>query len=308
MTRNRVSRRAPAVVTLLLVLAASFGIYPSASAHPSRPAAPDLAITASYYDQVHLTWEPGSDDPGLTYRIHNRTLGWTLDKGSSTRAVWAIGGLDAGETHTFEVTAVDSNGEESAPSNRVSATIPALGPPTNVQAALDGDTVKLSWDRPTESAPGTSVQYLVRINGALERVTWPNRDTMQLTIPLINTGTTRHEYTVGTAGDTQRASALLTVPPSQDNSPPTTPTVKIFLDDQHFMFTKFVEESTDDATPQSQIRYEGLRFDHHAGEYVVLNYDVPIGTDTPDISAYPAYRARDEAGNRSAVKDAEWDF
>jgi hypothetical protein len=302
MAGTRLWRNVSAAMGIVLVAATTIGLAGSASAG-SRPAAPtDLEATA-YSGAVHLTWQPGSDDPDVTYRMHNLTLGWTSDS-AATSGRWGHS-LKTGTTYTFEVTAIDGE-RESAPSNRVSVTIPALGPPIDVDAVLDGDVVKLSWERPAELEPGSFTIYSVQLNGVLERRVTTNDDSVQTTIPRVNPGTT-HSYTVRALRAPESEAALVTVPPSDDVTPPTTPTVNLgFSEGCTSVIAKFVEESTDDTTPPSEIRYEALRRDRRTGEFFVAHYDIPRAGALELINP-EAFRAVDEAGNRSGIAVAGFD-
>ena len=293
----------------LLAAGMTVGVGSSATAGASKPSAPRDLEATPYSGVVHLQWQPGSEEPGVTYRMHNLTLGWTSDRpGTSGRWGHGInsGGLGTG-TYEFEVTAIDADGNESAPSNRVSVTVPPLGPPVNVQAVLDGDVVRVSWERPVEREPGALTIYSIRLNGSLERMATSNSDQMQVSIPRVNPGTT-HEYTVQVSRAPASEPAVISVPPSGDTSPPTTPAAHVGFDEECLsLVVEFDEESTDDTTPASEIRYEALRFDAISREFFVVTYD--ISTAGPMENFDPrAIRAVDEAGNRSGIDELEFDF
>jgi len=308
MSRRRLRWISGAAV--LLAAGMTAGVGGSATAGAKKPSAPTNLEATAYSRVVHLKWEPGSDEPGVTYRMYNLTLGWTSDR-TGTSGRWGhgvnSGGLDTGKTYTFEVTAIDAHGNESAPSNRVSVTIPPLGPPVNVQAVLDGDVVRVSWERPVEREPGALTIYSVRLNGALERMATSNGDVVQVSIPRVNPGTT-HEYTIQVARAPASDPAVVTVSPSQDTTPPTTPKANIGFDEECMsLVVEFDEDSTDDTTPASEIRYEALGFDPISGELFVVAYDISSAGPMENFDPR-AIRAVDEAGNRSGVDPLDFDF
>ena len=308
MSRRRL--RWTSVAMVLLAAGMMAGAGGSATAGASKPPAPTNLEATAYSRVVHLTWQPGSDDPGVTYRMYNLTLGWTSDR-TGTSGRWGhgvnSGGLDTGKTYTFEVTAIDADGDESAPSNRVSVTIPPMGPPVNVQAVLDDVVVTVSWERPVELEPGALTIYSVRLNGALERKVTTRSDAVQVSIPRVNPGTT-HEYTVQISRAPASDPAVVTVPPSQDTTPPTTPKANIGFDEECLsLVVEFDEESTDDTTAASEIRYEALGFDPISRELFVVAYDISSAGPMENFDPR-AIRAVDEAGNRSGVDPLEFDF
>ena len=300
-------RRNVPVAMVLLAVGITVGLEGSVSAGGSRPAAPVGLEATAFATAVHLTWRPGSDEP-VTYRMRNLTLGWTSDRpGTSGR--WAHGpssnGLEPGKTYTFEVTAIDADGDESEPSNRVSVTIPRLGPPRNVRAVLDGDVVRLSWERPVELEPGWLTFYSVRLNGVLERMARSTSNAVEVTIPRVHPGST-HEYTVRASGGPASDPAVVTMPPSPDTTSPTTPLARLGFDEAcQSVIVEFFEESADDTTPAAEIRYEALGLDPVSGEFFVADYDMQRGSGV-ELLDPRAIRAVDAAGNRSGIDELEY--
>src|SRR5262245_53850873 len=83
--------------------------------------------------EVGLTWDPNSEPDLAGYKLYRREAGgstdWTLDVGLATSA--QATGLIAGRTYCFVVTASNTSGLESDPSNEVCYTVPdANQPPT----------------------------------------------------------------------------------------------------------------------------------------------------------------------------------
>jgi hypothetical protein len=302
----RSSRRGVAWLIGVLVVAGWFGT-PATAVADHIPPPRNLQATAVYEDGVYLRWEPGSSDPDLRYRVHNLTLGWTLDTGA-TSFRWSIG-LQPGRTYIFAVTHVDSDDHQSTPSNHVVAT-PLATPPTNVEATLDGDLVTVAWHRPDGIDPGQlgNVFYYVFLDGVLETHVRASRtiEAIDVTIPRVRPGTT-HQYTVG-YGVLVSDPALLTIPPTQDTLAPTTPAWLITCPDEFSHGWEITEESTDDTTAQADIRYEFLESRPPFGYSAIIYNFTLSGDHLENFSSGDALvRAVDEAGNRSALATPVWE-
>jgi hypothetical protein len=203
----------------------------------------------------------------------------------------------------------------------VVAAIPAaatstVGPPTDVMASLNGDTITLTWHRPANVDPAVATTYGIRHNGALETIHRGAGDLLTLSIPRVEPGTT-HEYTVqATRGALEGGGPLsepsvLVVPPEADTAPPTTPEWVVGLRPDCQPGHQIMVLSVDDTTPQPAIRYEGTGtsiFFRLPGtpvsERYVWDYHLPIQS-RPGIGPPDGIRAIDEAGNRS---ETEFDF
>lgn len=291
---------------LLLVLTVAPSVPAAADA---RPAAPDNLSATAYWDAVRLSWEPGTGGTApIFYRVHNLTTGLVA---ATTATHYRWGGVEAGQVHSFEVTAVNDDGE-SPPSNRVSRTIPALGPPTDVTATLNGSTVTLTWNRPAAVDPGVLTRYGIRLGGALEAIREAGGDQVTLSIPRVAPGTT-HQYTVQisrgvlSGGGPLSQPTTLIVPPATDTAPPTEAEWLVGLDPDCAPGHQIVGLSVDDVTPQPAIRYEGtghtiaFRAPGTSGsETFVWDHHLPIRSQ-PGIGPPDGVRAVDEAGNRSGI-------
>lgn len=108
---------------------------PGAPTSISGQAASDL--------EVDLSWTAAVDNLGVTgYRVYRD--GTLLDTiGSSTG--YADDAVAPGTTHTYTVTAVDAAGNESAPSNTVTASTPSAPTPVFADGFESGDLS--AWDR-----------------------------------------------------------------------------------------------------------------------------------------------------------------
>jgi hypothetical protein len=304
---HRSSRPGLAWLIGLLLVVGSLAI-PATAVADHIPPPRNLHVSAVYEDGVYLMWEPGSDDSSLRYRVHNLTLGWTLDT-SATSLRWSIG-LQSGRTYDFAVTHVDPDDHQSAPSNQVAAT-PLATPPTNVEATLDGDLVTIAWRRPDGidpvGVPG-KVFYYVYLDGVPETHIRASRaiESLSVSIPRVRPGTT-HQYTVG-YGTLVGDPAFLPIPPAQDTISPTRPAWHITCPDDFSHGWEITEESTDDTTAQTGIRYEYLENRPPFG-YSVINYNLARSGDHLEnfSSGDSLVRSVDEAGNRSALATPVWE-
>jgi predicted RNA-binding protein with TRAM domain len=297
--RIRPKRLAGTITALVAMMTAAVLSVPTTASGHSGPAAPINLQAEAYWNGVSLSWEPGKGGSDVVfYRVHSVTTGRTS---ATTASQMTWGAVKEGESYTFEVTAVGGNGDESPPSDKVTVTIPELGPPTGLRVNLAGSTVTLTWNRPTAVNPRTQTTYGVRLNGQLETIHRAGGDVVSLTIPRVLPGTT-HEYTVevsrGFAAGPGSDPATVVVPPSADITSPTEPDWVIGLDPDCAPGFQIVVESTDDTTPQADIRYEQVEFTSQFGgwEAYVFDYDLPLSSaDGPPNGI----RAVDQAGNRS---------
>jgi|WetSurMetagenome_2_1015567.scaffolds.fasta_scaffold386106_2 hypothetical protein len=112
----------------------------------------DLAAAAD--SSLALEWNP-SPDPHVAgylveYRASNGSASNSVNAGTNTTTT--ITGLLEGETYLFVARAYDADGRRSAPSNELSYTVPAPGPP------LEAGKVYLSRNTQTD---GIRISFLV---------------------------------------------------------------------------------------------------------------------------------------------------
>lgn len=216
-----------------------------------------------------------------------------------------ISGLSPGTTYVFELAHLDGgpDGEESELSDPLTFMTPPYDPPA-VQAELDGNDVTLTWPKPPNIRSNVQVSYEVHLDGVLETRVVTAADPAQVTIPRQTSGTTP-EYAVHHSGWIDPSitdPVTVTIPPSNDTTAPTAPgwvwTDGPPLDcgeSPEMPMYEIVDESTDDVTHPSEIRYEGLTPHPLTGELYVFDHDLPLtGPVAPE-----RIRAVDEAGNRS---------
>lgn len=211
-----------------------------------------------------------------------------------------VSGLAQSTTYVFEVVHVDGNGDESEPSNQVTLQTGPYDTP-QVAVGIDGDLVTLTWERPPhQSGP---IIYDVYDNDVFETRIRTEDEQPQVTISRPTSGVT-HSYTIDGEqwGGELTDPVTVTVPPSADTTPPTEPVVVFGPDCDTFEDTIRIEvQSTDDTSPQSEIKYEALKWayiDYPNREWYVADYDFPLVAE--GIGSDIQVRAVDEAGNRSA--------
>lgn len=86
-----------------------------------------LMPSQAFAATVRMNWNENTDQDLAGYRVYYGTASgaydFNLDAGNATTV--EIGGLNAGSTYYFIVTAYDASGNESAPADEVSVVIPA---------------------------------------------------------------------------------------------------------------------------------------------------------------------------------------
>jgi fibronectin type 3 domain-containing protein len=118
-----------------------------------KPTAPgNLAATLNGTNRVDLSWQPSSDNVGVTgYNVYRDGTIITTTDGTTS---YTDGPLDAG-TYQYEVRALDAAGNLSNPSNTATVTVPDTQKPTapqNLTATANGSSqVDLSWQAATDN-------------------------------------------------------------------------------------------------------------------------------------------------------------
>ena len=128
----------------------------SASVNNAPPAAPTNLSAAVNGDSVSLSWDAVAD--ATSYNLYRDG---SLIASPSTNSFNDSGLADG--TYLYEVSAVDDAGESTSKAS-VSATVNNAPPdaPTNLNAAVNGDSVSLSWD-----AVADATSYNLYRDGAL---------------------------------------------------------------------------------------------------------------------------------------------
>ena len=136
---------------------AVFGIEPSTSI----PSPANLTYTLSGLQDVTLTWDASNGASSYNVYRNNNLIGNTT---STTYADTAPFG-----TNDYYIRAVDSNGQQSLPSNTVTVTIDYQTPiVTDLTANLSGNNANLTWTAPEWCYPEVPSTTLTYGNGAFE--------------------------------------------------------------------------------------------------------------------------------------------
>jgi subtilisin family serine protease len=101
------------------------------------PAAPTDLEASPEGTQVRLTWTSNVEDDMLAYRVYRE--GSQIDSVSYLNDVYIDTDVTLGESYTYWITAVDSAGLESDPSDTVDATVWACGDSNGDESVTPGD-------------------------------------------------------------------------------------------------------------------------------------------------------------------------
>lgn len=193
---------------------------------PTVPAG--LAATTPSATSVGLTWSAASDPESgvVSYNIYRD--GSPL--GSSTTTGFTDGGVQAGTTYSYQVSAVNGAGLESARSAPLSVTTPSAGdtsPPTVpgglVVTPTDPTRVTLVWSAATDAESGV-MSYRIYRNGAFRATS--TTTTFADTTVVASTQYTYQVSAVNGAGieGARTAPVAVTTPRLADTIPPAAPT------------------------------------------------------------------------------------
>jgi fibronectin type 3 domain-containing protein len=134
---------------------------------PNPPANPAGAPTPT---TVVLTWQENLQPGGLpvgSYQIYDGTTSGKLSKaGSTTATTYTVKSLTANTPYYFEIVAVDTSNDDSAPSEQITVTtLPLPAAPVNVVPTVNSSTrVTVTW---TENIPtgGLPIKYYYIFRG-----------------------------------------------------------------------------------------------------------------------------------------------
>ena len=270
--------RLQALVGFLLILALLFSASPvSAARDRTPPTTPrNLRVTGMTPYSVSLAWDPSTDNSGqVTYTVCCANVSSETFPGPASTHVYRAG-LEAGRTFTLRMFARDPSGNASNYSNTVTFTLPRdPTPPAKPTVSVTdvGPThVSLAWSSVED---GPNVWFTVLMNGS--PVLSGSRNTSASFGPL--TPETSYTFTVQArdfGGNNSPVSDPVTVTTeatdTSDTVPPSTPgnfrdNGMSFQDGETWLFW---DASTDNVTPQAQIRYDVYvngAFDHSLQGY-----------------------------------------
>jgi len=245
--------------------------------------------------------------PNFNYVIVNATDGGAFTLGKGTTSVTDSLFVQGGHTYSFYIYAIDANGNKSANSPAVTATLPAPpppGPPAAPVLSLVGvtpSTITVAWpDTDPEGA------YVLFIDGAPATETdLEYEGYTEWTVINLAPGST-HTITVEAVdiGGTSPMSnpVMATTSTSTDTTPPTAPTGLNGGSDGGGEAIISFNPSTDNVTPPSQIEYRFYVNGSLEAYADVIGqtsgvYVFPNGTGEPQAVYVVAV---DQAGNVSA--------
>ncbi|MDT5293142.1 MAG: hypothetical protein QOJ76_22, partial [Acidobacteriota bacterium] len=181
---------------------------PTPTCDTEAPAAPTvLTATAVSATGINLSWTAATDNLGVSSYLVFRD-GVALPLASVTGTAFSAGGLAPLSTHTFSVTAVDSAGNLSSPSNTATATTLAdtaapTAPAGLLATATGSNVISLTWTPSTDNVRVAG--YRVFRDGA----TAPIATVVGTSFPDIGLApATTHTYTVAAFDSAANQSAL----------------------------------------------------------------------------------------------------
>jgi fibronectin type 3 domain-containing protein len=140
----------------------------ASDASPPTPPG-NLAATATGPTTIALSWQPATDNVGVTsYTVYRNNTPVATVSGTTTS--YTDSGLVPGTSYSYTVTASDGTGNTSAPSNQATATTeadttPPSAPGTPTTTSITSSQVGLTWTASTDNVG--VVGYQVIRNGAV---------------------------------------------------------------------------------------------------------------------------------------------
>jgi hypothetical protein len=284
----------------LLVAVAGVGLSgaPAAQAADTRPPTTptDVRVGEVTPTTVQLRFGLSSDDTMVNGYI---VRGGPRDEYAGDGLAF-IQQLEPGATYTFTVAAYDAAGNESAPSDPVTVTLPEFQPPANVRVTSQArGTVSLAWEAPP-NMPSAST-YQVSVDGRLEIVTPATSGTVRHVAPGTHQLTVR-AYDWREVLTPPSAAATVSVSAVADRTPPSAPTgFTAAFNRDTCLYDAHWNASRDDVDDPSALVYDVLSRDRITGGLYVSRYDhatTSVSNSSFDIAGV---RAVDSAGNASAV-------
>ena len=299
-------RKILALVACLLVLGLILPVSPASAARDRTPPTTptNLRVTGMTPYSVSLAWNPSTDNSGsVTYQICCANVSSETFPGPASTRVYRAG-LEAGRSFTLFIVARDATGNYSKQSNTVTFTLPrdTTSPtkPTVTVTDVGPTHVSLAWSSVED---GPNVWFNVYMNGSPVRQSV--KDTSGTFGPL--QPETTYSFTVQArdfGGNVSPVSDPINVTTeardTNDTTPPSTPANfrdngMSFQDGETWLFW---DQSTDNADPQSVIRYDVYvngGFDHS-----LLGYNQTVVYGNPGVENTYQVIAVDSAGNQSA--------
>ena len=267
---------------------------------PTTPA--NLEITASTTTSVSLEWDASTDSSNFWYCVQRNGDGCVRVNPPRTTVTFTK--LLPDRTHTFSVYAIDGT-NRSANSNTVSHTTPPdttppSPPPTISTTSVAPTTISIAWTQAVDDI--SQVWTTLFVNGSsvlVDDLRPPNATLFGLTPATTYEFqvSVRDAYGNSVTGDVH----AVTTPAVTDTQPPTAPADLVASQRHDPEIPLFWTESTDDADPQSAIRYEvvqdGVVQGHAVGQGRTTIYCLELGITEIFV------RAIDTSGNVSAASN-----
>ncbi|HEY3872168.1 MAG TPA: discoidin domain-containing protein, partial [Actinocrinis sp.] len=206
---------------------------PEPTSGTTPPTAPtNLTVTGTTYNSVSLSWTASTGSNGVAgYTITQTAGSASTTAGSTAGTTFTVTGLGASTAYSFSVTAHDSSGNVSQPSNTVRATTPAA--PANTNLALNRPATASGYTQsyvPGNAVDGNTSTYWESADNAFPQWLQVDLDSalaigsLTLTLPPSSSWPTRTQ-TLSVQGSTDNstfttlvASAGYTFNPSTGNS------------------------------------------------------------------------------------------
>jgi Fibronectin type III domain len=269
---------------------------PAAGAADTQPptAPSNVRVLAVTPDTVTISFTGSTDDVGLKWYVV-RVAG-VREQATTSPGGTQIGGLKSDTTYSLTVVAIDKAGNESVPSEPVTATTGKWAPPTNLRVtSVSGGSVSLAWDPPSNMRDPYG--YLVYDGGRGEAMGGYQGVTMQRLAPGAHVFTVRALHSSGDISPSSGQVTVTVAPRGSDQTAPTAPhNVLAWWDDEEYRYIATWDPSTDNVDPAPA--YDILQ--QWAGDWFAIRYAVSK-TTFRSLSFPDAVRAVDPAGNRSAA-------
>ena len=310
MSRRRPFTRRAACLAAALV--AILLLAPSAAPGPKGPLAgpKNLRVAALTPHSVTLAWDGATNSGSFTYVIE-ASFGYRVGVAPPHTSYTWTRDMIPGRTYSFVMWAGNAKGQESAKSNKVTATLPVdKTPPAAPVVSVTGTTsssVGLSWPAVADD-DHTCCTYGVFANGtqvSLDNLVWSGERAVTV---LRLAAATRHSFSVVAVDPSRNVSApsaavTATTQPASDTTGPSAPGNLIAWDFGCETWL-FWDRSVDDVDPQVSIRYEVFVNGVPDGSQTNADRWITYGTQSSNTFSVQAI---DSAGNRSAISSVRLD-
>jgi chitodextrinase len=276
MTARQLSRVVIGIAALAFVVVLLFSVSVTSAAKGDRsaPTAPtNLVVTAVTDTTASVSWQGSTDNSGkLSYRLRinnlNNSAYNSLATISQTQTSYTAKFLASNNSYTFQVYAIDDNGNKSGDSNLASAnTLKDTTPPTMpvLEATVLGPSqVQLTWTKSTDgSSPCCNYNFTLNGSPYTQTVSWAAAPTGKLSaiirhLPPGSANSFSVSAVDWSGGNVATSNTVNTVtPPSSDIVPPTAPTnLHLVRDDSCAEVWIGWTQASDNSDSQDQIEYE----------------------------------------------------